>query len=47
MTTPHAGNVPETLRHRPAATPEAITINAADGNQQRPFHDRAEQVGRR
>ncbi|MEV7883163.1 hypothetical protein [Streptomyces sp. NPDC088357] len=46
MTTPH-NSVPETLRHRPAATPEAITINAADENRPHPFHDHAEQVGRR
>ncbi|MEV7883165.1 hypothetical protein ACWD3I_12215 [Streptomyces sp. NPDC002817] len=45
MTTPH-NSVPETHRHRPAATPGPITINAADGNRQRPFHDRARQVGR-
>ncbi|MCX5361181.1 hypothetical protein OG864_20955 [Streptomyces sp. NBC_00124] len=46
MTTPHAGSVPEAVRHRPTGTPGPITVTAPDENRPRPFHDHTEQVER-
>ncbi|MCX5331780.1 hypothetical protein [Streptomyces sp. NBC_00140] len=46
MTTPHAGSVPEAVRHRPVAPAGPITVTAPDENRPRPFHDHTEQVER-